>query len=290
MRTRYTVMLCALLSGTALPAAGTEILVYPRPVSELDRRSDYPIRLLSLALDKTGGEYSLVPSAQIMNKARVASELLNDRIDVGWMVTDRQREEDLYPIRICIFKGLGGWRIALIREGDEDRFQTVKTPEDLRSFSVGQQADWPDTAILTDFGIPVITTTTYESLFKMLALKRFDWFLRNIMEVWEEADAWQESRIIVEPHLLVRYPSAYYFFVNKKNTDLGARIETGLEAALKDGSFDQLFREVHGDVLRLSRVEDRLILDIPNPLLPPLTPLQRSDLWYQGESVKSTAP
>lgn len=285
-----TVCLCVLLVGALFRATGTEILVYPRPVSELDRRSDYPVQLLSLALTKTGGDFTLIPSPQIMNKARVAAELLNGRIDVGWMVTNRQREEDLYPIRICIFKGLGGWRVGLIRKGDEARFQTVKTAEDLRLYSVGQQADWPDTEILTGYGIPVVTTTTYDSLFKMLTLNRFDWFLRNIMEVWEEANAWKASDIVVEPRLLVRYPSAYYFFVSKENADLGERIEKGLEAALKDRSFDGLFREIHGNILELTRVKDRLILDIPNPLLPPLTPLHRSDLWYQGEPGGPASP
>lgn len=273
-----TFLACAsLISQAATP----QILLYPRPVSEIDQRSTYPLKLLELALDKSGQQYKLMPSDVVMNKARVAAELARGSVDVGWMVTSQERENLLSPIRICIFKGLGGWRIALIHKNSQAAFSRIKTLGDLQQYTAGQQQDWPDTPILKHSGIPVSTTSSYDPLFRMLAAGRFDWFPRNIMEVWAEADSVQELGITVESHVLVRYPSAYYFFVNKKNPVLAQHIETGLEKALKDGSFDRLLREYHGDVIAKAKVKERLIIDLPNPFLPKETPVKRKDLWFQ---------
>lgn len=274
-----------LLCGTAQAADFN--LVYPRPVSGLDRRSEYPIKLLELALSKSGASYTLMPSQLVMNKARVAVELAQGHeINVGWMVTSAEREGLLHPIRICIFKGLGGWRVALIRKADLPQFAKIKNLADLRRYSAGQQADWPDTAILQASDIKVQTTSAYDPLFKMLIYKRFDWFPRSIPEIWAEAEAYKKENLVVEPHLLIRYPSAYYFFVNKRDTALAKALEKGLEAALKDGSFDRIFRDYHGDVIKLADVRKRLVIDLPNPYLPPATPLGRKELWFRVDQAK----
>lgn len=282
MRTKSSIVWVGLwFLGLLGPLWAAEVLTYPRPVSDADHRSEYPLRMLELALQKSGHSYKLRPSDLVMNKARVASELLQGKIDVAWMVTSMEREENLRPIRICIFKGLGGWRVALINQGDEARFAKVKSLADLQQLHAGQQEDWPDTAILRNSGIPVETTASYDPLFKMLQAHRFDWFPRNIMEIWAEAETYKKQGLVVEPTLLIRYPSAYYFFVNKKSPALAEQIEKGLEKALKDGSFDNLLREYHGDVIERAHIKSRRVIDLPNPMLPPATPLKRKELWFQ---------
>ena len=67
---------------------------------------------------------------------------------------------------------------------------------------------------------------------------------------------------------------------------LAKTIEDGLEKALKDGSFDKLFLEYHGDVLARANVKNRTVIDLPNPFLPPLTPLNRKDLWFDTRMLK----
>ena len=278
--------LCVVSSQHAF-ASDTLSLVYPRPVSAFDRRSEYPLKLLELALQKSGKTFVLNPSSAVMNKARVTAELvLGNDINVGWMVTSIEREERLLPIRICIFKGLGGWRISLVTKDKLKTFAGVKNLDDLRKLKAGQQLDWPDTAILRASGIPVETTTTYDPLFQMLIRDRFDWFPRSIPEIWAEAEVHGGKGVVVDPYVLVRYPSAYYFFVNKKDMSLAKTIEDGLEKALKDGSFDKLFLEYHGDVLARANVKNRTIIDLPNPFLPPLTPLSRKDLWFDTRMLK----
>lgn len=284
---RTTLMLASLLAMLPSAFAETLNLVYPRPVSAFDQRSEYPLKLLELALAKSGTPFTLRASTSVMNKARVADELaLGREINVAWMVTSREREARLLPIRICAFKGLGGWRIALVRQKDLPLFAKVRTLKDLQKLAAGQQLDWPDTAILRASAIPVETSSSYDSLFAMLANGRFSWFPRSIPEIWAEAQSHKDQGLVVEPHLLVRYPSAYYFFVNRRDERIAWLIESGLERSLKDGSFDKLFLEYHGDVLARAKIRDRVVIDLPNPFLPPQTPLARKELWYHGERAK----
>lgn len=285
---RTILLLAGLLATLACADAATLALVYPRPVSAFDQRSEYPLKLLELALAKSGTPFTLKPSSAVMNKARVADELAQGReINVAWMVTSREREARLLPIRICVFKGLGGWRIALVRKADLPLFARVRTLKDLQKLAAGQQLDWPDTAILRASAIPVETATSYDSLFAMLANGRFSWFPRSIPEIWAEAQSHKSQGLVVEPHLLVRYPSAYYFFVNRRDERIAWLIESGLERSIKDGSFDKLFLEYHGDVLARAKIKDRLVIDLPNPFLPPQTPLARKELWFHSEPART---
>lgn len=57
------------------------------------------------------------------------------------MTTSTERERTLLPIRICIYKGLGGWRLPLIRRDRLPEFAAITRLSQLTPYSVGQQAD-----------------------------------------------------------------------------------------------------------------------------------------------------
>ena len=79
--------------------------------------------------------------------------------------------------------------------------------------------------------------------------------------------------------MLLHYPAAIYFFVNKKDAALASAIEAGLHKAMADGSFDTLFYERFGDVIKRANLRGRVAIALTNPLLPAATPLGRKALW-----------
>ncbi|MEG2964811.1 MAG: hypothetical protein RR860_19145, partial [Janthinobacterium sp.] len=87
--------------------------------------------------------------------------------------------------------------------------------------------------------------------------------------------------LALDPHLVIRYPAALYFFVGKHRPELAGHIETGLEAMLADGSFTQLFRRHFGRIEAGLKLSQRHVLDLANPDLPEETPLARKALWYR---------
>jgi hypothetical protein len=276
--TRY--LLSAVFLLWHLCASGAQVVRYPAPETEADRRHDYPRELLALALSKTKTDYGVAYASTVMTQEREVLELAAGRnIDVSSIPSSPEREAKLLPIRIPVNKGLLGWRIGLVRRGEQSLLANVRSLGDLGKVRIAQGHDWPDTRILRESGVNVIAGSTYDGLFKMLIAARFDYFPRSIMEIWSERDA-NGGLLEVEPRVALHYFYDAYFFVNKRNTALAEDIRQGLEAAIADGSFDKLFQAHWGERLRQARLAERIVIELPNPLLTPQTPKDRPELWY----------
>ncbi|MBD9416567.1 transporter substrate-binding domain-containing protein [Pseudomonas sp. PDM16] len=278
---RLSATLVALLCSLQLAA---ETLTYPLHSNGVDPEA-YVVELLSRALAKGGGDHRLQPTPKPMPQSRAEQSLeQNDgKVQLMWTMTTKAREETLLPVRIPIYKGLIGWRIALVRREDKNWLAKVKTLSDLRPLRVGQRADWPDTRVLRHNGLQVITSQSYDSLFRMLDAGRFDLFPREAVVVWnEQARANQEGLALeVDEHIAIHYPSAFYFFTSRARADLAIAIERGLEAMIADGSYEQLFQQYHGETIKRAGLERRTVIELENPDLPPQTPFQRQELWYR---------
>jgi len=272
---------CALF---ALPVASfaVEVVRFPIPEFDGDHRYDYAGQLLQLALSKSGVEYRIEPAALAMNQERQVQELEAGRsIDVGPIPSSAEREARLLPIMIPLNKGVLGWRLGLIRRGEESSFDRIQSLDDLKRVRIAQGQEWPDTQILRANGIDVITAPRYEGLFKMLISRRFDYFPRSVMEIWDEQEN-NADTLEVEQHVALHYFYDAYFMVNRHNTRLAYDIERGLEKALADGSFNRLFQQYYGDRLRKAHLETRTVIELHNPLTTPGTPTNRPELWYDS--------
>ncbi len=255
-------------------------VTYLRPDAAGDDRNRYPLKVLGLALDKAKVDYELQPSKSNMTQGRALLQMAQGvDVDVVWTMTSKEREEVLLPIRIPLEKGLLGWRIFLIQTKNAGKFANIKSLDDLKKYEAGQGHDWPDTEILRASGLKVKGSPNYDSIFKMLEAGRFDYFPRSVLEIWDEAKSHPDMDLEIEKTVVVQYPTAQYFFVNKKNTQLAGLIESGLQLALKDGSFDKLFLEEYGEDLKRANLKGRTHFLIGNPLLPAQTPLQDKRLW-----------
>ncbi|HEY0062190.1 MAG TPA: transporter substrate-binding domain-containing protein [Telluria sp.] len=270
-----------LLLASSVPAAADIVIRYPRPESNPDQRSRYPLRLLELALARSDNHYRIELSPVRMQQGRALLRLENNAgIDVLSTMTTVERETRLQPIRIPIDKGLIGWRLLLVDKARLPRMAQVRSLLALKSYSGGQGSDWPDTAIMRANGLSVYGTSNYESLFSMLENGRIDYFPRSVTEIWAEADL-HKKRLAVLPDIVLRYPTAIYFFVRKDDARLEADLRDGLEKMIADGSFERLFQAFYGDMLRRARLRQRQVIELHNPLMPDSLPLARKQLWYR---------
>ncbi|AJP43339.1 MAG TPA: amino acid ABC transporter substrate-binding protein [Alteromonas australica] len=269
-----------LLSPVADAALWT--ITYPRPIDDTDARTEYPIALLKLALEKTGVNYELLPSDRILLTGKALRQLRENReVNVVWSMTDTQREKDLLPIRIPIAKGLIGMRVFVINEEKKDKFAQVKSKGDLLKLTPLQGEEWPDTKILQANGFNVFTVPEFKQAYALLLQGKGDFFPRSVIEITAEMEtAGRGSVLQVEPDMALYYPTAMYYFVSKSNPTLARLIETGLERAIADGSFDDLFLSTHKTLLESLNMDSRRIYTLENPLLPPNTPVGNKQLWY----------
>ncbi|MFZ4874557.1 substrate-binding periplasmic protein [Janthinobacterium sp. Mn2066] len=272
-------------AGSRMPAVSAErasTLIYPRHQGEDDPHLEYVLALLRLALQRSGKVYALRGSGQrmVQTRAMLEIELGTGSADIVWTMTSRAREAQLLPVRIPLDRGLLGWRVALVGAAQPQLLRHARTLADLRTLSAGQMRDWPDTAILQDNGLRVEASSNYEGLFQQLAIGRIDYFPRSVIEAEQELASHAHLPLAIDPYLVMRYPSAMYFFVSKQRPELARDLETGLEKALADGSFRQLFLQHFGKVIQRLRLDQRRVLELHNAGLPPETPLHRKELWF----------
>ena len=278
---------CLLLLATALPSWADPLLHYPRHSRDSEPEA-YVAELLQLAVERAPLRYRLQPSAEPMAQSR-AQQMLEQHsphLQVMWAMTTREREQRLLPIRIPIYKGLIGWRISLLRQQDAQLLSQVNNLADLKPLRFGQRHDWPDTPLLRANGLQVVTSPSYSGLFAMLQAQRFDAFPREVVTVWQEqAEARRNGlQLAVDEHVVLHYPSAFYFFTSRQDPQLAEHLRQGLEAAIADGSFERLFQKRHGETLRRARLEQRRVIELENPELPAETPFHRQELWYRPEA------
>jgi len=280
-------ILFVLLLLIPLNAFADELTVrYPRAESEnLEKLEQYYVDLLELALEKTersNGSFLLKKSAASMLKnAAIQSLAKGGGLDVMWLMTNREREDLLLPVRIPLLKGTLGYRALIIREKDREKFEAIKTLADLRNLTAVQGEVWTDTRILEANGLPVAGVKGYESMFFLIGKGKYDYFPRGITEIWKEVEAHKSKGLVVENKIILHYDSPMYFFVNKGNAALAERIERGLKLAIEDGSFDKHFfnHPLHRETFEKTKLRSRKIFSLDNPYLPEETPLDERKLW-----------
>jgi hypothetical protein len=261
--------------------AAVWVITYPQSPVSNDLRYEYPLALLELALTKTSVRFELKASNTVMRQSRSVKRLEeNLEINVLWSMTDINREEQLMPIRIPIGKGLIGWRMFLAPQNSEFLTAKVSNLSDLLAFEPVQGISWPDTKILQANGFNVVTARDYIEAKSMITQDLADFFPRSVIEIENEIQSQSNNALVLRKNLAIQYPTAMYFFVNKRNVTLAKLIETGLERAIEDGSFDTLFYEHFGDTISALDLENVTYFKLANPLLPKLTPTSKKELWY----------
>lgn len=237
--------------------------------------------ILKLVLSKSLGEVHFLESHNNCSEARLLREVEAGRVDIMWAGADKERDKRLRAIRIPVLKGLLGHRVFIIRKEDQQKFRQIRSLNELKTMHAGQGAFWGDTPVLKNAGLPVTTSVKYSTLFPMLDNRRFDYFPRAVHEPWVEIDAHPSLDLTVDNNVLLVYPFAMHFYVNKSDQKLYDAIQQGFETAIADGSFDRLFfnHSMIRDIQKKAQLSQRRVFHIDNPFLHPDTPRHREELW-----------
>jgi hypothetical protein len=260
-----------------LSVEAIETLVYPAEDS-----SEYPLHLLKKALETRAKDYTLVPSKVDFPQTRSLIELAQgtSKLDVVWTMTSKEREAQLIPIRIPIYKGLIGWRIPLIHKSQVRKFKSIVKITQLQSLQAGQIMDWPDATILEHNKFLVTRAPSFAGMYEMLAAGRIDYFPRSVIEIWPELQNNSNKNLVVDSNLLIYYPTAVYFFVSKTRSQLAYDITMGLNTLIADGEFDRLLHYYLGGYIQKAKLNSRVKFLLTNPLLPAETPVDQAELWF----------
>lgn len=220
--------------------AGSELqVVYPQ-IEERPTDS-YGYKVLELALAKSGRHYRLSISKELMSQERARASLEDGRISVFDTGTSAQAEQRLRAVYFPIDRGFSGYRLFIINRALAPEFAAIKDLDGLRLKVAGQGPGWADTRILEHAGIKV-QVAPFAALFVMADNRRFDFYPLGLDEVYGLLSRYRERapHSVVEETLVLHYPFARLFFVNKDNRELHDALLAGLQAAFADGSFQRL--------------------------------------------------
>ncbi|WP_354624814.1 transporter substrate-binding domain-containing protein [Psychromonas sp. MME2] len=262
----FLLLYCSLSSAQV-----SKIKVWESLYNNPDRlMMDYLQRALQVTIPEYG-DYELTASAQ-MEQGRSLVEIAkleHSKLDIAVFGSTKEREEVAIPIRIPGLSGLMGYRICLIKEGNQTIFDGIKNKHQLieKNITIGQHQDWPDTTILRANHISVQTTHKKQLLFQQLIRGRFDCFSRGTSEVYAEYLKYKEQGIIIEKNLMIYYPLPLFFFVNKSRPELAARLQLGLQRLIESGEFDSMFEQVYAPIIKELKLTERTVIDLNNPTL-----------------------
>jgi len=279
----WFVCLAMLLS---LPVWSQELQI--RVNDSSDPNGPYAVKMIQLALKHIDRKYKLIITKEPYSQLKIMEEVTNGNLELFWNSSNADKESRFSPVRICLYKGLLGNRIFIINKNSQSRFDNVKTLDDLKKMTIGQGKTWADTMILESNGFKVIKANKYESLFFMVDGGRFDAFSRGVHEPFGELASHPNLKdLTVEKHLMLVYRMPFYLFASKENKTLAKDLETGLNAAIADGSFDQTFFGDPSvqDVLAKADMKNRRAFFLDNPTLSKETPLDRKELWFDPKSI-----
>ena len=231
-------------------------------------RNPFVADLLELITKTQGYRLKIYYHREQLLQGRALKELsAGQSIDLTWSVTTTERESELKAIKIPIYQGLIGWRVAFIHPDSQSKFSEIHNAEDLKQYVAAQRFDWPDYEILKSNGLPVEGNISFVRIPKALHEGLVDYFPRSVLEVARESERQRNNNLKIEKSLLLKYKSAYYFFVNQTNEKLAEIIEEGFKKALRDGSYRLLFNKYYGNDLAALNLEKRRVIELNNPTI-----------------------
>jgi hypothetical protein len=274
----------------APPAAADPAMtfIYSDGQAELGHIKRFHWKVLEAALERTRashGDYKMV-ALPPMPVSRQEYELAHESpvITVAVFNSTAERTGKLLPVRIPVDFGLLSYRVLLIREGDQDRFDRIATLGDLAALQFGVMPGWSDGKIMRAAGLPVVEGDNYDGLYRMLAAGRFDAFSRGASEIIADFDRAKSLApgLAIEKHLLLHYPMPIYFWFadtpeGRRRAD---RVRAGLAAMVEDGSLAAMIREHYRADIAALDLAGRRVIELPNPLLDGRDPPVESGLWF----------
>jgi len=242
------------------------------------KRDDYQYQVLELALEKSAAAYGPWRAERVyleMTPAR-AIRSVNAGIRVNVRAGPWAESKEIYgqtkpetPVPFPLLKNLLGHRQLIIRREDQAKFETM-SPAELAKNVAGQGVDWVDARIYRHNEFRVNASAPTFSLLRMLDNKRFDYLPMSVLEIPAivAGDAFDTNKFTVVEHLLIYYPHPIVFRTSNQQPILAERLTYGLQAAKADGSFDALFDEYYGEIVRQLQGQHPMLVSLDNPFLP----------------------
>ncbi len=189
-------------------------------------------------------------------------------IDLMYLLPSPERDQLFRRINQPLTRGLIGNRILLVPASALGRYQHIHSLKDFRDAKLvaGFGAGWADITIWRTNQLPFyVHQGDWTALYRLVASQQrgVDYFPRGASEILLEAA--QYAELVIEPNLVLTYPSDFYFYVHPDRADLAEALDIALQKAMKNGVYEQLYKQHLAPIAQKLRLNDRRIIPLVLP-------------------------
>lgn len=255
------------------PPPKTLIVTHKLPeFGDLNRKT-YEQQVIELALEKTQqkvGAFEMMPINIISRTHAVAA--LSKNLYQNFVIALSYEDEllksgDLIYIPFPLELGALSYRICYANKKFTKQVREIDSLQELKAYKVGVGTGWVDAKILHHHGLQIVEGSNITGLFRMTQAGRTDLFCPSPTEYFHELDIEKATDFQLDNKLALYYPLPKFLFSHKSNQALMDRIKKGIDIAYKDGSFQQLWREVHEADLKRAKLDERHFIKMENPFI-----------------------
>lgn len=263
-----------------------QVIVWNQLISHPNSMAPELLKRVFEVTSEEYGAYRFIPSEPMEQGRAIRQMELEGHLDIGLFAPNEKRRNSAIAVPIPVTGSLLSYRICLIRKGEQNKFNDIKSLENLldSELLIGQHQTWSDTNILRSNGLELWTTHKYSLLFEQLLAKRFDCFSRGANEVLQEYYANGYKGLAIEQSFVIHYPLPLYYFVNKARPVLAERIEKGMTMLLESGEYQLMFNYYFSETVKSLNLSSRTLLTLKNPLLTEQASKQmkRDEIFYKA--------
>lgn len=236
---------------------------------------DYELQLLILSLEQTKeeyGDYRIQPIRDDMSYIRRIERMgynhYTNFISAMPYQDHLSKDANLVYASFPVFLGILGYRTCFTSDDIEKHLVNVESSQDLLKFTHGQVRGVLDVEILKHNGFIVKESSDYMSLFRMVAVNRFDLFCRGLDDVLSEYHYYHKMHNFnYDRNLAIYYPFPHFFYGHISDKKLIERINKGLIHAFNSGAIIKLWRRHFQKNIDFIDLKNRKLYSIENHLL-----------------------
>ncbi len=257
--------------------------------SSEDSRHFYTRRLVHLILSVTEKKYGHVKIKEIYNEdpQKTKKDFFDGKLDmISFPYQVNHFPKGINYIPFPIRMGLLGYRVLLLKKGDAGKFESIKNLKGLQKYKMSFYPSWEDFYVYEQNKLPLYSAKGYFDVFKSVIEGRSDYTSRSIIEVTKELKYLHSKKfeLDIDPHILLHYPFADFFYIKKSNKLLYDRFVTGFKSIIKDGSWIKLLKEYYLNELNALNLKKRKLIELNNPIFGP-NHLENLYFWIDHEQL-----
>lgn len=238
-------------------------------------RQDYERKILAAILESTEEEWGAWDIEESLEEYPGDEESLvftEKGHDLFVTIAGNQKfnEGDMIVIPHLLTKNLLGYRVPIIRAEDSGIFEEISEPQDLQKLDHGIPETWSDATIFRHNGYSVVEEGDFDDIFDRLQNGLFDYSAfgaNEVLGVFENRASKREG-LIIDENILLFYQFPLVFYINPEMPELAQRIEQGFQLIISSGRLDTIFDEHYGNIVEQLNLNNRLLFELDNPLIP----------------------